>query len=363
MIFQVNDLQANLERETINISTLNFELTQMKRSTDELISNLEIQLERSNAAKTNLANDKRQLIEKVKQARLDLTKKEDEYEALNATSSKQRDEAKVIEEKLQAEIDVLKAQVLVDKETQRNFEARNEEMNASNLKTQTQIDQLTSQKQILEKEQIGHIETIARVNKEKAILNEEFKLSKTFGSETKSQLETALNKINELNVAIKRQDDENNFRMKKKEKELTTVTEAYEKTKVSCERFEKGKNALEVMLRQLAEELEKMRVDLVAERKLNEQLEYSLSEVRKSHGAERKFRLDLERMKMKVNRCEEEKRYDNTYLIKDRIRRLDDVSERIRNEEIRLFEVAKLLPNPIDVADLEHVDLRVLEKA
>ncbi|KAJ3046819.1 hypothetical protein HDU99_009670, partial [Rhizoclosmatium hyalinum] len=65
LLFQVTDLQNNLDRELSNVNILSFELSQLKRTSEEKIFNLEEAVERLTSAKVNLANDKRVLTEKL----------------------------------------------------------------------------------------------------------------------------------------------------------------------------------------------------------------------------------------------------------------------------------------------------------
>lgn len=78
LMFQITDIQNNLDKETSVVKQLNFDLAQAKREAEEKASIVEDQLDKLNTAKNNLSKDKGQLIEKLNITRGDLKMRKNE---------------------------------------------------------------------------------------------------------------------------------------------------------------------------------------------------------------------------------------------------------------------------------------------
>jgi chromosome segregation ATPase len=349
LMFQVTDLQNSLDREASTVNAVNFELIQLRKSTEENTFQLEDQVEKLHTARVNLTNDKRQILDKLKTTRADLVKSDEKHEALSVVHDESKTSAGNLErvlktqlthllqehKKLQGDFATSTQRCKVLKDQNAKVKAQNETYLKKYTETETKYSELTDTHTVVTLE-------CARLKELGGKLTQD-------GLDTKIHLNSVLTKIGELNSTIVRQEGEYNALSVQSNNEITLLNKAVYTSTEEAKRLHNLKAKLDVIITKLDTELESTSVKLQAERSRAEKLLQSLDDLRHSLVSEKRNRIGLERVQRKIDRNKFENGVNVGFQRRERDRILEAIEMGMRGESLRLNNVAEILPLPEDL--------------
>ncbi|KAJ3384906.1 hypothetical protein HDU92_003335 [Lobulomyces angularis] len=344
LLFQVNDLQNSLDREASTVNSLNFELIQLRKTSEEQITTLEDSLEKLNVTRVNLTNDKRQLMDKVKSVRSDLAKKEEQFNSLSENYDKNKVESGEKELKLK--------QMLIKSQTEhkklqgefKTLEDKAQMLLEQNVKFKFQSENLQKRLKIIEDESILVNQKLELVTKESDEYKINLQLTISERDDFKQHLDSVLTKISEVNETMNRNEMENQAIIKQKDSTLKSLNSELQLAREQAKRFGGTKDKLAAIIQMLTDELDITKQTLKQESACREKLEVSLDDLRKEFSNEKKNRFDLERVQIKIARRDMEREAEMARAIIERDRLLRIVEVGLKDEHTRLFEISSILP-------------------
>ncbi|RKO94584.1 hypothetical protein BDK51DRAFT_29870 [Blyttiomyces helicus] len=344
LLFQVTDLQNSLDRETANVSMLNFEVAQVKRQSEEKVATLEEQIEKLLAAKGTMANDKRLLLDKLKTVRGDLHKTEEEYAAHRAQFSKYRSEGEATEAGHLKDLAEIRD---AHKGLQKDHARLQEEHRVSvALIADLQVKFEASVKRSAEYEAQLR-ETLAEV-KSLTEVNERIQLECAQAIGEKADIaihrDSLLLKVDELTVMHANVQRENALVAKQQDAMILKLTQELYLTREDVARLDRLNKKVKHILDTVETDLAKMKKKLAEETFLRETLEARLYDIRKEYEGERKNRIAFERMNYRVERHQAARELERLAIMRLRDRKLDEVAKGLKGEYTRLNDISHILP-------------------
>ncbi|KAJ3195723.1 hypothetical protein HK101_011235 [Irineochytrium annulatum] len=357
LMFQVTDLQNNLDREIGNVNILTFELAQVKRTSEERTTLLEEQVEKLTAAKINLANDKRQLSDKIRLVRSELKKKEEECDDLQRNFAAHRHSSATTESTLRKELEDLnhahtdlirehnsleqKQTLLIETNVELSMSQDSLRKTQAQLQQQLQLTKEENQRLSKDNQRLGSSETEAIVEK----------------NEMKIHLDSVLLKMDEMKQMIGQERSEASVSLKEANEQIARMTtELYQLT-------EDGKQ-LDALCKLLKEAVERLELELAetkaileAESLNKEQFEIHCYELRQALNTERRLRLELERMHGRIDKRAAERVLEKLNAMKIRDRKMNDLSKSMKIEYNRLKAISTMLPEDKDLVVIEGPDI------
>ncbi|KAJ3118738.1 hypothetical protein HDU96_009327 [Phlyctochytrium bullatum] len=357
LMFQVTDLQNNLDRELANVNILSFELAQVKRNTEERITSLEEQVEKLNAAKVNLANDKRLLTDKVRMVRTDLKKKEEEFDELSKLFDAYKENSSLTEAGLREELAKLQSAHTTLTVDHRSLEQKQTVLIETNVELSMKQEALTkklAEMNDVEKKLLAQVKELEESN---ATLTESTAVAVSERNEMKIHLDSVLTKIEDLKQTMAQQQTEAANTIKEKSEQIVVLTSAVYKLQEEEKRLNDYCKSLKERLEALEAELAEVKAALEAETYNREQFEMHCYELRTSLTAERRLRLEFERMQSRVDKHAAERVLDKLEAMKVRDRRMNGLAKSLKAEHTRLKDISTILPKDSDLLVIEGPEL------
>ncbi|KAJ3103497.1 hypothetical protein HDU97_010080 [Phlyctochytrium planicorne] len=357
LMFQVTDLQNNLDRELANVNILTFELAQLKRTSEERTTSLEEQVEKLNGAKVNLANDKRQLTDKIRLVRADLKKKEEEYDELYKQHVAHKESSTATEETLRNQLSELQSAHNALTSEHKSLEQKQTLLIESNV-------ELSMKQEFLQKKLAGLEDDNSKLRSELAAVkaaNEELTKSQaaaiTDRNEMKIHLDSVLTKIEELKQTISQEQAESATTIKEKTEQIVNLTASLYKIQEQEKTLTDLCKSLKLTVERLERKLADTEAALEAETYNREQFEMHCYDLRTNLNAERRLRLEFERMQSRIDKHAAERVLEKIDAMKARDRRLNDLSKSLKAEQHRLKEISTILPKEQDLVVIEAPEL------
>ncbi|KAI9362986.1 hypothetical protein DFJ73DRAFT_946290 [Zopfochytrium polystomum] len=344
LMFQVTDLQNNLDRETASVSMLTFELTQLKRTTEERTTTLEEQVEKLNAAKINLANDKRQLTDKVRVVRADLQKTEEALASLHATFDGHKAAAAATESGLRADLQALHAahDTLTDEHAALN--RKQAHLTETNVELMMTTESLKRTQTQLEDALATTRGDLAATRGEAARLEVECAAAVKERGEMKIHLDSVVSNLAELHQLLGRERAEFASETKARDETIARITSDLSEVRDEERRLRELSERLQEAVDALQIELGDTKVALEAETANKRLFEERLFEVRSGLLSEKRLRIELERVRARLGRHALARELEKMSAFKNRDRRMDALVKGMGSECARLQDVSALLP-------------------
>ncbi|KAJ3207077.1 hypothetical protein HDU67_007689 [Dinochytrium kinnereticum] len=357
LMFQVTDLQNNLDRELANVNILSFELAQLKRTSEERTTSLEEQVEKLNAAKINLANDKRLLTDKIRLVRADLKKKEDECDELHKQFDMFKDTSSATESTLRLELQQLHAAHNTLTLEHKSLEHKQTLLIEHNVELSMKQDALMRKQAALEEEDRRLREEIAAIRLENESLAASQAAAITDRNEMKIHLDSVLTKIEELKHTISQEQQEAALTIKEKTDQIVTLTSSLYHLQEEEKKLNDLCKSLKIRVEILERELADTKAALEAETYNREQFEMHCYDLRTNLNAERRLRLEFERMQSRIDKRATERVLERIEAMKIRDRRMNDLAKSMKAEQARLKELGSILPTEADLVVIEAPEL------
>ncbi|KAJ3208886.1 hypothetical protein HDU82_001794 [Entophlyctis luteolus] len=344
LMFQVTDLQNNLDRELSNVNVLSFELSQLKRISEEKIFVLEEQVEKLNNAKVNLATDKRTLADKLKTVRSDLQEREEKLAKITQDFADFRVAAAAKESNLATSLNELDKEHVNLKSDFKTLKQTQEVLVESNLELVVTQENLKKQLKVAEGINVVNLAEITTLKLNNKELAEQLEISVADKGELKIHLDSVLQKLSETVAVLNREREESSNTIKEKTEHVIKLSSDLYRVSEDRTRLDTLSLLLQSQVRNLESELSDTKAKLAAEIFNKEQFEVHLYEVRMKLLSERSLRMDFERMNSRIDRMLASKELEKLAAMKARDRKLLEVSKHLAEEHARLQGIGALLP-------------------
>ncbi|KAJ1568272.1 hypothetical protein HK405_003076 [Cladochytrium tenue] len=346
LMFQVTDLQNNLDRETTNGSMLSFELVQLRRSTEEKTTNLEEQVEKLNAAKVNLANDKRQLTDKLRVVRADLQHAEDQIAATRNDFASARAAAAAKETELSSNLEKLNGDYRALSDAHTALESKEVHLRETNVELMVRIGALEKQQEVLQSDldQASADRDAARA--EVSRLEVDCADAVRDRADAQLHLEAVTARAAELTELLARERAEAAARQRADSEALRATSADLDRANADLRDLSELRVTLSARVTALETELSDVRAALAAESENRRLFEARLVTVRSDLLSERRSRLDVERLRLRLDRSSSVRDLDRLAALQRRARRFDLLASSLSEESSRLSGFAHLLPSP-----------------
>lgn len=349
LMFQVTDLQNNLDRELSNVNVLTFEMSQLRRTSEEKTTVLEEQVEKLNSAKVNLANDKRQLTDKIRMVRQDLKKTEDDLADVNAAFDAHKEAASLTESTLRSELKHLNAaheHLVMDHQS---LEAKQAMAIDNNVDLTLKLEALLKKQVILEQQEEKSRAEIEKVNLDNKRLQQECDIAIKERNQKKIHLDSVLVKLTETNQILMQERSESATTIKDKSEQIIKYTAELYAVKEEEKRLNTLSKELQARVDVLDFDLSDTKAALETETINKQQFEANLFEVRSDLLKERRNRFDLERAHVRIDRNALARELDRLGALRKRNERLRNVVHGLSLESTRLKDVTSMLPPPSEI--------------
>ncbi|KAJ3114862.1 hypothetical protein HK100_001535 [Physocladia obscura] len=357
LMFQVTDLQNNLDRELSNVNVLSFEVNTLKRTSEEKIFNLEEQVEKLTNAKINLANDKRTLAEKLRVTRIDLQDKEQQLDKISTEFEGFKAGAAETVVGLRGELKDIHAKHETLSDNHKSLNQKQVILIDSNLELTVVQESLKKQVKILEgKTEDAHSQIKVLQDKNQAIYNE-LEISQNDKNEMKIHLDSVLQKLLETTSILNQERGESSNTIKEKTEQIIKMSKDLYRTTEDRTRLDTLCVILQEQVRCLEENLQDTQVKLAAEVFNKEQFEVHLYDLRRKLMAERSLRSDFEHMHGKIDRMLASKQLERLAAMKMRDRKLMEVSKQLALEHVRLQGISAMLPSDENLQTIESPEI------
>ncbi|KAJ3009610.1 UNVERIFIED_CONTAM: hypothetical protein HDU68_002585, partial [Siphonaria sp. JEL0065] len=343
LMFQVTDLQNNLDRELSNVNVLSFELSQLKRTSEEKIFNLEESVEKLTSSKVNLANDKRLLTEKLRVIRADLATKEDQLEKLTAEFTEFKANSSETEAGLRQDLKVINGKHDILTSEHKTLNQKQAVLTEANLDLVVEREGLKKQVANLEQQNETCRTEIGMLTYKNADLMRELEGSVGDRNEMKIHLDSVLGKLAETTSILNQERYESSNTIKEKTEEIIKMSADLYKVKEDRERLDALSLLLQSQVARLEIELSDTKAALAAETLNKEQFEVHLYELRRNLMSERSLRLDFERMHTRIDRKIVARELEKLGAMRARDRKLMEVSKQLQSELGRLTTIEGML--------------------
>lgn len=350
---QVTELQTSLDREVSNMNVLSFETAQFKRHAEERISNLEDQLEKMTLAKSNLSNDKVQLLEKIKSMRIEIKSKEDELEFTKVAYKKQGEEALASDMRFRGLVVGLESDL---KALNGDHEGLTQEFITLQLNFKNITNDLEYTRQQLSDLGVKHDNSVNRVSQLESrneYLMKEHSQAVQERAEMKIHLESVLSKNEELMISSRHLETELTDKLKRATAQITKMSNEMMNTRDEEARLKVLATALKELSTKLDTELATTRTKLSDEIQTREGIEHDLFEVRKSLTYERNRRLEVEKMQSRLGRSDELRSLERLSLFKMRDYKLGVIYEDLSTQLTHLTKFVEMLPEGLEFGETD----------
>ncbi|KAI9341887.1 hypothetical protein BDR26DRAFT_1006848 [Obelidium mucronatum] len=357
LMFQVTDLQNNLDRELSNVNVLSFELSQLKRTSEEKIFNLEESVDKLTSSKVNLANDKRLLTEKLRVIRADLAAKEEQLEKLTVEFAEYKAVTTETEAGLRQDLKVLHGKHDTLTSEHKTLNQKQDILTEANLDLIVEREGLKKQVANLEQQNETCRTEIGMLTYKNADLAKELEGSIADRNEMKIHLDSVLGKLSETTSILNQERFESSNTIREKSEEIIKMSADLYKVKEDRERLDSLCLLLQTQVARLESELSDTKAALAAETLNKEQFEVHLYELRRNLMSERSLRLDFERMHTRIDRKIVAKELEKLGAMRARDRKLMEVSKQLQSELGRLQTIEGMLPDSSDLQTVESPDI------
>ncbi|KAJ1553602.1 hypothetical protein HK405_007446, partial [Cladochytrium tenue] len=300
LMFQVTDLQNILDRDITNGSMPSFELAQLRRPTEEKTTNLEEQVEKLNAAKVNLANDKRQLTDKLRVVRLQHP--EDQLAATRNDFASARAAAAAKETELSSNLEKLNGDYRALSDAHTALESKEVHLRETKVELMVRIGALEKQQAVLQSDldQASADRDAARA--EVSRLEVDCADAVRDRADAQLHLEAVTARAAELTELLARERAEATARQRADSEALRATSADLDRANADLRDLSELRVTLSARVTALETELSDVRAALAAESENRRLFEARLVTVRSDLLSERRSRLDVERLRLRLDR-------------------------------------------------------------
>ncbi|KAG5457081.1 MAG: hypothetical protein BJ554DRAFT_3001, partial [Olpidium bornovanus] len=340
---QINDLKNLLDREQTAHNMVQVELAEARRSTAEKIADFEDNITRLSAAKVNLINDKKALMEAMKDLREQLKGKEEALAALDAkfkdflAESAQKQAA--LEAKLRNAQEAYK-QLAEQHNTLKTKYAglvkTSTDLNAAYKRSLAEVEGLKNEKEghledirRLQGVRIGLEGDIARLEQANVNANKAVEAGKARTSELEQAARVAAQDSASAVAALKEVIRQKIDRIEELRRDTALADERLRTVILRFGRLQRDYNISQELLRQ--------------ESAARSSIELNLDELRSAYQSERKMRLEYERTEARLRRITDAKERAIAADAKARERKMALLDETLNREHVRLQAIAKII--------------------
>ena len=363
LLFQVTDLQNSLDREASTVNSLNFELSLTKKNFEESNQILEDNVEKLNVTRVNLTNDKRQLMEKVKQFRTDLAAKEAQCNTLTETYTALKQSSQDSEGKVKAQLNQLYQTYKKQTTDFTNLDQKYKSLSDQDSKMKIDYETLNQKFTNLNALHTKLISDNQTFKTENATLTGTLKQTEDEKADLKAHLDSVLVRVTETNDHLNRQTSEYRALLKDRDTRIAMLSTDLFSTTEQVKKLTSDRTAIDTVLVKSAAELQSFKENLENESAKRLKLEVTLDDLRTSFSTERKNRIDLERVQLRLNRRDNEKDSEMLRIMNQRNRLLASIEMGLNSELKRLSSLSSSLPDKRLLSTPEPVDFSFLEKA
>ncbi|KAJ3407248.1 hypothetical protein HDU80_009279 [Chytriomyces hyalinus] len=344
LMFQVTDLQNNLDRELSNVNVLSFELSQLKRTSEDKIFNLEEQVEKLTTSKVNLAGDKRTLTEKLRVIRADLASKEEQLEKITAEYALFKEAAASSDSKLKSDLIAINGAHTTLKGEHKTLNQKQAALMDTHFELITEKDALLKKVAEMETRHGQSCEEVRILTSKNRNLTQELESSQSDRNEIKIHLDSVLGKLSETTSILNQERFESTSTIQEKTEQLIKMSADLYKVTEDRTRLDSLCLVLQAQVANLEADLADTKAALAAETLNKEQFEVHLYELRRNLMSERCLRMDFERMHTRIDRRIANKELEKLAAMRARDRKLLEVSKQLQSEHTRLENIAVLIP-------------------
>ncbi|KAJ3222386.1 hypothetical protein HDU81_009935 [Chytriomyces hyalinus] len=344
LMFQVTDLQNNLDRELSNVNVLSFELSQLKRTSEEKIFNLEEQVEKLTTSKVNLAGDKRTLTEKLRVIRADLAAKEEQLEKITAEYASFKESAASSDSKLKSDLVAINGAHTTLKGEHKTLNQKQAALMETHFELITEKDALLKKVAEMETRHEQSCEEVRILTSKNRNLTQELASSQSDRNEIKIHLDSVLGKLSETTSILNQERFESTSTIQEKTEQLIKMSADLYKVTEDRTRLDSLCLVLQAQVSNLEADLADTKAALAAETLNKEQFEVHLYELRRNLMSERCLRMDFERMHTRIDRRIANKELEKLAAMRARDRKLLEVSKQLQSEHARLENIGALIP-------------------
>ncbi|KAJ3277035.1 hypothetical protein HDV01_000087 [Terramyces sp. JEL0728] len=344
LMFEVTDLQNNLEMELSNAKRYLEELTQVRRSSEERINLLNEQVDKLAAAKSNLSNDKKQLTEKIKTFRQDLREKEEELEETNKKFEEYQNEAMSEHEKLDRKLKSLQEDHKFLNKTHDSLKETYTDTVKDNMGLKKDKEALLKRQLELNSDIQSAKQLIGSLTGEKDNLLNELLQWKENYNDLELKFKKSVEQYDAVTEVFEKYRQTSEDTILNKDKEIRLLTErlldADAQIRSLSDKNSTLENTLLITESKLAETINK----LLAETSTRETLEDQLNTNRLQFHNEKRMRSELERLHSHLKYGDTTRAMSSFSEWRTRDRKLADLASGLTNESKRLNELVGLLP-------------------
>ncbi|KAI8829989.1 hypothetical protein BJ741DRAFT_581730 [Chytriomyces cf. hyalinus JEL632] len=344
LMFQVTDLQNNLDRELSNVNVLSFELSQLKRTSEDKIFNLEEQVEKLTTSKVNLASDKRTLTEKLRVIRADLAAKEEQLEKITAEYAVFKEAAASSDSKLKSDLIAINGAHTTLKGEHKTLNQKQAALMDTHFELITEKDALLKKVAEMETRHGQSCDEVRILTSKNRNLTQELESSQSDRNEIKIHLDSVLGKLSETTSILNQERFESTSTIQEKTEQLIKMSADLYKVTEDRTRLDSLCLVLQAQVANLEADLADTKAALAAETLNKEQFEVHLYELRRNLMSERCLRMDFERMHTRIDRRIANKELEKLAAMRARDRKLLEVSKQLQSEHARLENIAVLIP-------------------
>ncbi|KAJ3326043.1 hypothetical protein HDV06_002428 [Boothiomyces sp. JEL0866] len=345
LMFEVTDLQNNLEMEVTNAKRYLEELTQVRRTAEERNNLLTEQVEKLNAAKSNLANDKKQLTEKIKTFRQDLRQKEEELDDVNKRFEDYQNEAMSEHDKLDRKLKSLQEDHKLLNKTHDSLKEMYTDTVKDNMGLKKDKEALLKRQNELNAEIQSAKQLIGSLTNEKDNLLNELLKWKADYNELENNFKKSVEQYDAVTEVFEKYRQTSEETIVNKDKEIQQLTEKYLDAETQIHALSTKNTVLENTLSDTQNRLAETINNLLAETSTREILEDQLNTNRLQFHNEKRMRSELERLHSHLKYGDTTRAMSSFSEWRTRDRKLADLASGLTNESKRLNELVNLLPS------------------
>ncbi|EPZ35335.1 hypothetical protein O9G_000731 [Rozella allomycis CSF55] len=343
---QLNEAQTALDREMSQNRMLLVEIERFKRDYTELKLTFKNEVDRLNEVKTGLTNDKIALTKHVYDVRQELKEKKEEYNALHLEykdyQNTSTNKIKGLEEtisRLRSDQSELRAQ-------HAELTNQHQALNETHLNLILQHDNLTLQNNETELDfkklrMDFHNLSIQR----EELVKEKNNLIKQ-NNELQSGLDQVTDLYNQSQTSKAAMEKDHKLLSQARENLVNTLSNKVSDLKEEIKKLSNSNAQFREANNIIANDLDLVRKELEETIRLKTLLEEKLDQLRKDLFAEKKLRLEFERMNQKVDRTLSEKSQDQLKNMQNRDKKLDTIDDTMHKDYERLQQVVDIVFSP-----------------
>ncbi|KAI8901201.1 hypothetical protein BC833DRAFT_562693 [Globomyces pollinis-pini] len=345
LMFQVTDLQNNLEVESSKAKKFLEELTTTRRTLEERTNSLQDQIDKLTIGKTNLANDKKELTEKIKNFRKDLREKEEELDETIKKFEEYQKESISEHNQLDRKLKLLAEDHKLLIKTHDSLKEMYTDSVKSNLALEKEKENLTKKWEDTTSELSTTKEHVVNLQAECANITREMNYWKREHGDLKELYEAEVKAHTGVVGAFEAYKEIAQETIEARDNDITRLTDCLQESELDGKALASKNADLENQLSDTEQRLADTIKKLLAETATRECLEKQLDENRSSYLSEKRMRSELERVHLHLKYGDSNRTMVAWNEWRTRDRKLADVAIGLTQESTRLRELVSLLPS------------------